>query len=77
MEEPEVYINVNRWIPCGQQLPDDGLLVLIAIEPDVSYGDPVWFAFREGDKWVYESGMPVVRDVSHWMELPAPPAVKA
>ena len=73
MEQKEIYAVMQQWVPTEERLPDEDLIVLMAI--DTPNGDPVWFGFMEGGQWVYESGMRVVYPVTHWMEMPAPPAI--
>lgn len=59
----------KRWTPVAAGLPDDGLLVLIALNDD-----DTWTGFRDGDIWRYSDGMPVMAErVTDWMPMPAPP----
>lgn len=59
----------KQWTPVTKQLPDDGLLVAIALNDD-----DVWTGFRDGDIWRYADGMPVSNErVTDWMHMPTPP----
>lgn len=59
----------KQWTPVTKQLPDDGLLVVIALNDD-----DVWTGFRDGEIWRYADGMPVTSErVTDWMRMPAPP----
>jgi hypothetical protein len=57
------------WICVGDDLPDDKLLVLVALNDD-----DVWPAYRDGDIWRYVDAMPItVERVTHWTRFPAHP----
>ena len=57
------------WTPVEAKLPDDSLLVLLALNDD-----DVWPGYRDGDLWRYADAMPInVERVTHWMAMPAPP----
>lgn len=59
----------KQWTPVETQLPDDGLLVVIALNDD-----DVWTGFRDGEIWRYADGMPVTNErVTDWMRMPTPP----
>jgi len=59
----------KQWTPVAKQLPDDGLLVVIALNDD-----DVWTGFRDGEIWRYADGMPVINErVTDWMRMPSPP----
>jgi len=62
---------VSTWIDASQQLPDDETTVLIALDDG-----EVWTGYHEGDQWFYVSADPLGARVTHWMELPEPPAIK-
>ena len=57
------------WTPCGVDLPDDDLVVLIAIESD---SDPVWIGYYDSSilAWRTPDGSQVANRVSRWAELP-------
>jgi hypothetical protein len=58
------------WKPVDERLPDDGTLVLIALNDD-----DVWTGYRDGDIWRYVDAMPITKErVTHWMHLPAHPS---
>ena len=62
------------WIPVEEQLPDDGVEVLVSVDEnsdDCGYH----VCLYRGDEWVRsESGY--IFGVTHWMPLPEPPEVK-
>ena len=60
-----------QWIPVTDQLPDDGLTVLLH-SPEAS--DPVYPGFRELGLWRWISGELVFEGVSHWAHFPDPPS---
>ncbi len=61
-----------NWIPVTERLPDSDITVMIAT-PDES--EPVWLGYYSGDDgWLFADGMPA-ENVTHWMDLPAPPEV--
>lgn len=60
------------WTPVRTKLPDDSLLVLLALNDD-----DVWPGYRDGDIWRYADAMPIkVERVTHWMHLPTPPTAR-
>ena len=56
------------WLDVNVVLPDDGILVLVAL---VNSNEPVWLGYFDGERWCDCDGMPV--EVSHWMPLPQSP----
>ena len=59
-----------EWIPVDEQMPDDGMTVLIAFE----LADP-WLGWHEDGQWRQVDSAPV-DGVTHWAvppEGPAPP----
>lgn len=57
------------WTDAAAALPDDDILVLIALA-----NGEVWPAFRDYGRWCYCSGMPVEpARVTHWMHMPPAP----
>lgn len=63
----------SGWIPVDSRLPDDDMLVLIALNDD-----DVWTGFREAGVWRYVDAMPINAErVTHWQPMPAPPVRNA
>lgn len=63
-------MTVVNWTPVAERLPDDDVLVLLALTDD-----EVWPGFRDGDFWRYVDATPIESaQVTHWTDLPAPPA---
>lgn len=60
---------VPAWTNAATALPDDDILVLIALDDS-----EVWPAVRDYGRWIYVSGAEVKQTVTHWMHLPAAPA---
>lgn len=61
---------MSAWIDAAQQLPDDDQCVLIALDDG-----EVWTGYHDGDDgWRYVSSDPLGGRVTHWMQLPEPPA---
>lgn len=59
----------SDWKPVEERLPDDGTLVVIALNDD-----DVWTGYRDGDIWRYADAMPITKErVTHWTPLPAHP----
>lgn len=57
------------WKPVEERLPDDGTLVIIALNDD-----DVWTGYRDGDIWRYVDGMPITKErVTDWAHMPAHP----
>jgi hypothetical protein len=57
------------WKPVDERLPDDGTLVIIALNDD-----DVWTGYRDGDIWRYVDGMPITAErVTDWTHMPAHP----
>lgn len=57
------------WIPVSEKLPDDQMLVLIALNDD-----DVWTGFRDAGIWRYVDAMPIEAErVTHWQPMPTPP----
>ena len=53
------------WTDVAATLPDDDILVLIALE-----NGEVWPAVRDYGRWIYLSGAEIRERVTHWMHLP-------
>lgn len=63
----------KSWTAVEDRLPDDSLLVLLALNDD-----DVWPGYRDGDIWRYVDAMPITGErVTDWMPMPAPPARSA
>jgi hypothetical protein len=62
-------MTTNAWNTVEATLPDDQLLVLIALNDD-----DVWTGYRDAGVWRYVDAMPIVTErVTHWMRMPAAP----
>lgn len=59
---------MSKWIAVEEQLPDDDLVVLVALEDG-----EVWTGYHEDDAWRYVSADLVGPQVTHWMDFPVPP----
>lgn len=57
-----------RWIPVGEQLPEEGVFVLVVVTGDVDT------AFHLDGTWQQLAAIFKPRAVTHWQPLPAPPA---
>lgn len=57
-----------NWIPVTDRLPDDDLMVMIALEDS---DEPVWIGYHEGDGWYAANADPV--HVTHWAPIPEGP----
>jgi hypothetical protein len=57
-----------HWIPVGNQLPDDDIVVLTYTP---THSEPVWLSYYDGETWHYAEGDR--HTPSHWAELPEPP----
>ena len=57
------------WIPCESELPDDGMVVLVALESGL---EPVWLGYYDSAEsdWFNSDGMRFAAAVSHWSEMP-------
>lgn len=59
-------MTITTWTKCADQLPDDGIVVLLAFADG-----EVWAGFLDGDDWrcadLKECG------VTHWAHLPPHP----
>jgi hypothetical protein len=59
----------KAWTAVTEGLPDDELLVLIAVNDD-----DVWTGYRLADTWRYVDARPIENErVTHWMSMPTPP----
>lgn len=58
------------WTDCDQEMPDDDVIVLVAVD---GCSEPVWFGFYDSSigEWKNTENIPI--DVTHWAELPEPP----
>lgn len=64
---------MSNWTLASDVLPDDDVLVLVALNDD-----DVWPAFRNAGAWHYVDATPILHErVTHWMRMPAPPARQA
>lgn len=59
---------MTAWTEVATALPDDDILVLIALDDK-----EVWPAVRDYGRWIYVSGAEVQERVTHWMHLPPAP----
>ena len=60
---------VDEWTHVADRLPDDGILVLLALSDE-----EVWPGFHDGAVWRYADAMPIESaQVTDWMHLPAAP----
>ena len=60
---------IDDWTPVSAGLPDDELLVLVALSDD-----EVWPGFKDGDVWRYVDATPIeASTVTHWTNLPPAP----
>jgi hypothetical protein len=57
-----------QWIDVNENLPDDDVCVLIALDDG-----EVWTGYMDGDHWLYVSGDQMESAVTHWMHIPAHP----
>lgn len=62
-------MSVPTWIDVSKALPDDDILVLIALDDG-----EVWPGVRDYGRWIYVSGAEVRQTVTHWMHMPKAPA---
>lgn len=61
----------TTWTPVAEGLPDDEILVQIALNDD-----DVWTGFRDGDIWRYADAMPITTErVTHWAPMLVHPAL--
>ena len=65
-------MSAGGWTPVAGALPDEDILVLIALD-----NDEVWPAVRDYGRWIYVSGAEVPQRITHWMHLPAAPGGSA
>jgi hypothetical protein len=56
------------WTPIEQGLPDADTTVLIELDPESDYSEPVFMGFTTGDCWFDVHGMEV--DVIAWADVP-------
>lgn len=59
---------MSGWISVDDQLPDDELSVLIALDDG-----EVWTGFMDAGDWRFVSADPVTSRVTHWLNFPEPP----
>ena len=66
-------LNKLEWIPVNEELPDAEMMILVHVPGS---DEPVDFGAYVGDTmWVYADGSEIIREtVTHWMDLPEPPA---
>lgn len=61
------------WVPVEVEVPDDDRLVLVYV-PET---ETRWPGFLTDGKWHFGEGDEIERTVTHWSELPAPPAERS
>ena len=61
-------MNATDWISVNDNLPDDDVCVLIAMDDG-----EVWTGYMDGDEWRYVSGDSMESKVTHWMHVPKHP----
>ena len=59
----------SEWTNINDEMPDADMMVLVAC-PECD--EPVWLGYFDGDEWRTADGGVVT--VTHWMDLPEPPA---
>lgn len=59
--------SVSQWIPCSEQLPEDGDEVIVTV-----WGNSTMIAWRYNNEWKTESFSLDDEEVSAWMPLPEP-----
>ncbi|MBK7092385.1 MAG: hypothetical protein IPH59_11810 [bacterium] len=61
------------WISTSVELPDDSLVVLVALE---SGDEPTWIGYYDSaeDDWFNSDAMRFKSAVSHWAEMPVGPS---
>ena len=60
----------TEWVDVNKQLPDDGIVVLIAL-----IDTEVWTGYYESSLWFYMSGDKIGATVTHWMPFPPSPSM--
>lgn len=59
----------KAWTSIDDRLPDNDLLVLIAVNDD-----DTWTGYHINGAWRYADGFPIDKErVTHWMPMPTPP----
>ena len=60
-----------RWIPTGEQMPEDNITVLAAVS-SIDAGPFVTIAWRDNHEWKFhaDDDIPDYAEVVAWMELP-------
>lgn len=69
--DPATLQSVVTWVPVSERLPEDGSFRLVAFD-----NSKVAMALYDEhtERWIWHvAGLPVF-DVTHWAELPTPPA---
>lgn len=61
------------WKSVKEEMPDADSTVIIHAPKD---DEPVWLGYFDGSVWRGVHGGELFHRVSHWMELPEPPATK-
>ena len=63
----------KAWTPVDERLPDNDVLVLIAVNDD-----DTWTGYHINGAWRYSDGFPIEKErVTHWMPMPTPPAASS
>jgi len=60
-------IEALQWHTADEQLPDDGITVLVHAPDD---SEPVWPGYHEGGRWLSAEGFEIA-NVIEWAEMPA------
>lgn len=58
------------WTACDDELPDDDLIVLVAIDSD---SDPVWIGSYDSQEQHWYTPEHATISVTHWAEMPESP----
>ena len=64
--------SASDWLPVEDHLPDDGMIVLVALQNDAV---PVWIGSYdyESSCWMTPDNLPFRDHISHWADLPMEP----
>lgn len=63
----------KAWTPVDERLPDNDLLVLIAVNDD-----DTWTGYHINGAWRYSDGFPIEKErVTHCMPMPTPPIARS
>lgn len=71
----------ERWIPCGERVPEEGQYVLCVYEDGECVTDNValcQFRYHNGEPIFHDDGSNwPAANITHWRPLPAPPTQEA